>query len=840
MEDDPLFTNRYISTDFQSGSSRDYNNEFRSYIRNKNNSLDALSLLSVGRETTSVPPVDSTSVVTNKKLRIQKNYVNIDSRDRDLTKFPKANHFTTMLGGTFYNVTQVQLISIEFPNTNAVVNNSNNYIYWRNLSDIQNNITDNITHTYPVYKVQLRVGSYVSSTLTTEIESKLDLVKRDASLGQYHYFTVNIDQDTDVTTFTSLIVQNLKVDPLSVTAGIGIVSVTAQAHGYSTGDTVYMIGCTAVGGIPAAVLNTSHTVTVINSNSFQFEVNVNANNTVTGGGNVVQAGSLAPFQLLFGDYPENIGYNLGFQMQNSSQEISCHVRSIQNLLLVKIVLATPIQIANTSDYINHTCTVSGTNSSVDGTRTVMYAISSTQILVSVNSLLAATVYNQGSLSFNGTTVAINSLLNYDTETLIIETVTPHNYNLTDLPTTVTLNGTVTTPEYNIKNNVFTIPDQTHLVIPGYVLAAGGSGSFGFFNPLRTHCVPITNVVPGVFTRFTVASHNLVVGDYVSFYDVSATPPLHAGYYIVYAIPDADNIIIDIATSAVDKTSILNGTAYLCTRVVTVTFPNHGFNYIFSISGNASSSDPVEVTTILPHGLVDGQSILLSQTNCSPTLDSTTPYVVSVTDTDTFTVTPGFVVDSPGTFGLIGINTNEFTIYNATSVGGIDSTHINGKPHQVREIVDENTFSFVVDTFASSTAVGGGNSVYISSLLHGFSGVCTNTVQGALNRSVNIAGENYAFICSPQLNSMKNTGLVNNIFARVQLDRAPGTVVFNSFLCQPKLFEPTESNLLSEVEFSVQMHNGDLYEFNDLDYSFVLEIDQAYDSLDIASSRLAPA
>ena len=62
--------------------------------------------------------------------------ISVDSRDRDKLIYIKPNHFKIFLGRTFTNVKKIELKKIEFPNTNAVINSYNNFIFWRNKEDI--------------------------------------------------------------------------------------------------------------------------------------------------------------------------------------------------------------------------------------------------------------------------------------------------------------------------------------------------------------------------------------------------------------------------------------------------------------------------------------------------------------------------------------------------------------------------------------------------------------------------------------------------------------------------------------------------------------------------------
>lgn len=72
---------------------------------------------------------------------------------------------------------------------------------------------------------------------------------------------------------------------VATTSGSTTVTFHHTAHGLAVGDTVVIIGCTDVGGIPASDLNKSHTVvSVPNANSFTVTVATTATSTTVGGG----------------------------------------------------------------------------------------------------------------------------------------------------------------------------------------------------------------------------------------------------------------------------------------------------------------------------------------------------------------------------------------------------------------------------------------------------------------------------------------------------------------------------------------------------------------------------
>lgn len=78
-------------------------------------------------------------------------------------------------------------------------------------------------------------------------------------------------------------------NPLSVTSGSAIVTVSYTAHGLSVGDRVRLFNASDVGGITASTyINIEHIVaTTPNANSFTIVVGTNASSTATGGGSAV-------------------------------------------------------------------------------------------------------------------------------------------------------------------------------------------------------------------------------------------------------------------------------------------------------------------------------------------------------------------------------------------------------------------------------------------------------------------------------------------------------------------------------------------------------------------------
>jgi hypothetical protein len=864
-ENDILLTNQFISKpDITTEVPTEFNEEFQKYYKkqiaqeeekNLRETLERTSIKSIYLdEDTDANNIINTNQFENvtdkqntgslvRKVREVRTYVSVDSRDRDRVKFTKPNHFKIFLGQTFYNVKEVKLATIEFPNTNAVINSTNNGIFWRNQEDIDDNIIDNITKTYPVYAVNLRIGSYITTSLQSEMVNKIASLKRKNKTGDFHYFIIDLDIDTDIVTFTSLILAQLGNNPFSVSANLGLVRITLQDHGYKTGDIIYIVGAKNLAGIPGSSFNTSHVITVLNNDTFEIEINVKAGETAIGGGNTVKCGRLAPFQLLFGENTNTLAPNIGFPNENSSQRIDTYIKTLVNFYQVKIVTTEKHNFTNTFDFINQTCQISnaGTTPSIDGNRVITKIIDDFTFLVSVNNKLSFGVGNTGQVTFDSRTIDIVSVSNNDIDTVLVETFTPHNYETVDIDKRVIFYGTTSVPEFDQENAIYSVLSPTRLLIPGLVLDGGDTnvlihgdgGTIPLYNPLQSHTRTITSVVPGTITTITCPSHGLKVGDRVKFYNIVTSPSLtqaNSGIHTVHTILNSNTFTVNFLTTSNDVEVINKEQAYIGLSTLTVSFPYHGFNAVVNIESVVDIVDPlynVEITTQLPHGLETGSKVRVMNTETTPPIDGG-GYIVKVVDTDTFRIIfPGGIGISTGTTGIIGMS-NEFYIYGATDVGGIEANAINNIKYNVRSIVDEHRFTFDSSSFATTTTKGGGNNVFISSLRHGFNGVQTNTKNSLLNRSINLEGENYVFLCCPQLATMMNTGSVKDIFARITLDQSPGSMVFN-FLSNPKTFDTVPLNTLSELEFSIANWDGTLYEFNDLDWSCVLEITELLDT-----------
>lgn len=184
----------------------------------------------------------------------------------------------------------------------------------------------------PIYKIELTPGSYDSVKIASEIETKINLVKR--SNGEFHYMTVDVNNRTDIFTFSNYNIQKLLPSSISTVLGSNFITVNQVSHSFKNGEIVYIENITRLGGIPSESLNGLFTVVNATLNSFQYETNSTASQTSSGGGNSVIIGKQMPFRFLFDSENTLIQYNIGFPNEDSAESIGSQNPISTNVLNV--------------------------------------------------------------------------------------------------------------------------------------------------------------------------------------------------------------------------------------------------------------------------------------------------------------------------------------------------------------------------------------------------------------------------------------------------------------------------------------------------------------------------
>lgn len=858
-ENDLLYTNEFIKTPELEGEVPvQFNDEFKKYYKSElekqkaeqlRKNVEKISLVDMSfSEETDPTNIENTnkflqnasSNMATNVSRIQrefKTYVNIDSRDRDRLKYPNPNTFKIFLGKTFYNVSMIRLASLEFPNSNNVINDSNNKIYWRNKYDIDNGIIDKYTDTYPIYELQLDNGNYTLNSLRTQINTKSGKIERDGTTylsPEFHNLVLDVIIASNESSLTSIKYVSLGSNPLKYE---GPFTLSIDFTNYKLlripkiGDNIHLIGAQLSDGGRSDFLNGIFTITnVTNTTKIFFNVSsiIPANQSGQSfGGPSVFYGVENPFQLTFGDKKNTINDILGFPPQNSADPI------ITNLEIESI---------------------------------------------SVTS---------GSVGVTGTTVG----------TLVITTKEEHNFTLNDIENTIKIYDAPYIPSLEKENKIVNVLSDKQFVIEGnvdfiydrltYNHKYKGPGFFYTYNPIKTICPQIKECIYTNSTRIleitTYTRHYLNQNDSVRINNIITVPNIVNNNIFVVLNPEEDTTsgvfkFRIMLPSDIDGNNINISNATVGTSLLELTCQNHGLNEIvgFSIDGsnnliiNLKFNDNLNVTpsrisqsagwitdpTIILYGTgltypsgsgnqtinLDGKPFGLDA-NLEDVGGSRLPVEptgISITLPVPVTIEQVNNLNRAENLGNVKYRTKDYSFYlynvktDTLVDNGITDGNINNTKFEVRELLDQHRFVFKLDNYyASSVEKFGGDIVFISSTLKGFKGVQTNKLFDKVYRKIALNGENYVFLQCPQLATMLNTGNVQDIFARILLDQFPGSMVF-SFLSNPKVFTDAPLNKLEELDFSIVQYNNQLYNFNDLDYSFVLEITEVQDTIENAN------
>lgn len=97
----------------------------------------------------------------NNNNYIKEDYLLIDSRDRNPIDYPNTNNYQVDLTEEYREILSVTLISSNIPKSQYLINNSNN-------------VLDFIDSTSTTYSIQIPVGNYTISELTTQIQTSMN------------------------------------------------------------------------------------------------------------------------------------------------------------------------------------------------------------------------------------------------------------------------------------------------------------------------------------------------------------------------------------------------------------------------------------------------------------------------------------------------------------------------------------------------------------------------------------------------------------------------------------------------------------------------------------------
>lgn len=759
-----------------------------------------------------------------------------------------------------------------------------------------------------IYKVDIKPGNYTASTLVDQIASTLNKVRRLNGAGQFHYFEVTVNLDTDVILFDSVILTQLPNNSISTTAASTIITVSSAGHGFKTGDRVKMLGVKNLAGIAGSVLRGDFIVTVVDFNTFTYEITERAIETASGGGNVVKTGKNAPFRLLFNSEDTRIQFNTGFPDEDSSVAISANnpiltkSLSITNAVLlpgeiirITTSIAHSLQAANSGIITSITSNLQGgadiitatphgidipqiiyvrdTNSqpSIDGDYIATPTGTNT---FSVSSRFVTSSGNYGEFFFGGDTVQISSLKTSPPITASnyfhIENV-PTN-NTFDIKFPASLIDTSSIPKASVNTEQITVTHPNHgfnklvlidpynstsvvckTLLPNYFTGSIRSNLSVVSGPVATNSIDIT--IPG---------HGLETSDQISVRDSTCTPPIDGTYIIQVLDVDTVRINFVFATLVPGTCTVVSGDKITISNSNSIpringNFPISNKELIIGIS-TGSISVTLTLSSPRPEWRV-GDLVLLSGTNCVPTIDGE-HYILSGSN-DTFTVDISEVVVTIGTSGAV-VNKSRFLLFtqfpllssgdtgtigrdqeisfyrvepeekSVDNIGGILINSLNARPREILRIINSDAYVIrVKGSYANKTVSSGGTEITVSSKFHGNRSIQANTRSGdqetALFRSVSLQGEDYLFLSSQGLDTVVNSSGIPDVFAKILLNDSPGNMVYNSFITAPKIFQSPLSKI-DTLHFKMLTSKGYPFNFNDINWSFSLEVVELVDSL----------
>lgn len=211
---DLLYTNNFVSKDIITNTElikeTEYYNRFQNYFDNGivdetekyiNDDLNESSKVNIDSTLFRKWPVNKNknhyplfdtyindiSVDRYKKEIITR--VNIDSKNRDMSKYFNSNNFSLPLGRVFNNVSKIVITDINFRNMNQSINAYNNNISWQYPS--QNYLIDNAIDTSIIPVPGIRTISF--SSLPNSAYSYENQGSYDINIDNYLVYQVNIN-----------------------------------------------------------------------------------------------------------------------------------------------------------------------------------------------------------------------------------------------------------------------------------------------------------------------------------------------------------------------------------------------------------------------------------------------------------------------------------------------------------------------------------------------------------------------------------------------------------------------------------------------------------------------
>lgn len=759
---------------------------------------------------------------------------------------------------------------------------------------------------YPIYKISVKPGNYTAQTLADQIALEAGFVKRRNGTGQFHFFEVKVNFDTDVLFLDSVTTTQLPSNSISTLAGSNIITVNQKGHGFYSGDRVKMIGLKQVAGIPSSTLNGDFTVNVLDFNTFTYEVVVRASETTDGGGNTIRTGKNAPFRLLFDSQNTKIQFNTGFPDEDSSEKTNGFI-AIKNLKVtnaeitgdfLRFTTSEPHELSKVSIFeitsiatgvdpiittstphkidVPRRITIRDTNSTpkIKGTYlAVPVGISTFKvkgIVVTSPGNTGEAIYGSDKIKVSGLQTVPSILIDpiYFVEEITSDVNFDIKFKASDIfleslkDTTIgTSRIEVTHIDHNF-NQLVGISQYPDYVMLKTLLPILESGKI-------RNLVETVDGPPGTNTvDLYIQNHNMKTSDSIAIIESDSDPVVNGSYNI--QVVDQDTIRINFVHSSFVPgfSKVISGDSIVLSET----------NSLPKINGKWSLSNQYDITFINTgtftseitvnediSGWAVGDIVDISLTNSDPPIDSRV-IVNSLVNSNTFTIAletpvlntgdtgklvnrsslkiyPDYTLISPGSFpaGVVGrdlfstLYRVEPDVQRGDNVGGIKLSEINGKKRKIEKLKDKDTYVLrATEEYSTKAITNGGDNIMVSSDIHGLRSIQANTVDGnttgKLFRSISLEGENYIYLVLDIYGydcSVISNQKVSNAFAKIILTDAPGNMVFNSFISEPKVFESPVSKV-DQIRLRFIDSRGFEFNFNDINYSLSLKVTELID------------
>ena len=355
------------------------------------------------------------------------------------------------------------------------------------------------------------------------------------------------------------------------------------------------------------------------------------------------------------------------------------------------------------------------------------------------------------------------------------------------------------------------------------------------NPFSFSIPAVTGTVTEILTALT--SHGVTIGDRVFIEDSLSADGIDASIFnngvghIVTDVTDDDNFTFEILTIATSNESGVGGSSVKIgtgvefqllwsqenTPALILGFDEEDTGFGFEIKNTkevfidwdgdgitdttrlkinkieaADSTDKSLIRTTLPHQFTSGDRIFI------------------FTDT---TLTSGSTIEPyDHLYGL--------------SEGSLTTEENNTRLTYIAKLADPaGLYVTVVDSNSFTIPIASISIALIDGLIDAVDDLDEqgDIVIKIINAAINLTGDRYFYMCSPQLGNMLTTSDVDNIFAKIQLAGSANSLLFNSYIGSGKVYYDVPLSFIDEIEISFRTPTNDLFEFNDKDHSFTLEI-----------------